>query len=81
MSVENVETFLDSCAAGKAKPEEIDDWIDYWHESDKDLGQLHDYLGMTLQEYSLWAHSPGIIHVFIESRKARNRKVNNAETS
>lgn len=33
----------------------IDDLVHEWHTSPDDNGELHEYLGMTWEEYGLWA--------------------------
>lgn len=37
-------------------PEEVDDRINDWHESDSDL-RLHEYLGWTWEEYCVWVET------------------------
>jgi len=43
------DTFMGHHLAGR-DPGDIDDWIDRWHESTSDL-QLHQFLGLTWEEY------------------------------
>jgi hypothetical protein len=50
-------TFIDACLKGKAKPEDIDEWVEKWHDT-ADCGTLWDYLGMTGREYALWVMAP-----------------------
>lgn len=64
--------FMELCLQGKALPEEIDDYIDAWHEGDSDES-LHEYLGMSSEEYSLWIKNPNAIHSIIEEYH-NNRK-------
>ena len=52
--------FVERCANGTAEPEEIDDYVDLWHESDSQLS-LPEYLGMTEEEY---------VFVFLKSSNA-----------
>lgn len=37
---------------------EIDDAIEAWHASEGPAGQLHEWLGWTLDEYWNWVKSP-----------------------
>jgi hypothetical protein len=49
--------FLDEYLAGNVEAEEIHDYLDIWHDgSDNDL-ELHEYLGMTWEQYAVWAES------------------------
>jgi hypothetical protein len=60
-------TFIDLCLKAKILPDEIDDFIDRWHEMPKRI-ELHDYLGMTVEEYSLWLRVPDALPYIIEAR-------------
>ena len=45
--------FIDDVLNADALIEEIDDYIEKWHNSDSDLS-VYEYLGMTEEEYYLW---------------------------
>lgn len=48
-------TFLDLLIEKKVRADKIDDYIDGWHKSGKsETRELHEYLGMTIDEYCLW---------------------------
>ena len=49
--------FVQKYLKGLVTEEDIDDYVDMWHESTCDL-KIHEYLGMTWQQYSLWAVRP-----------------------
>jgi hypothetical protein len=50
--------FLELYAAGNVAAEDIDDFIDAWHESDaKEKRTLAQFLGMTEDEYTVWLAS------------------------
>lgn len=49
--------FIQNCLTGDALLDEIDDYIDKWHDGDSDL-PLHDYLGMSRDEYAAWIELP-----------------------
>ena len=53
-------TFVERCARGELLLEEIDDFVDEWHDEDYEE-ELHEYLGMTLEEYSLWVADPDVL--------------------
>ncbi len=61
-------TFIDCCLAGEALVTDIDDFVDAWHESN-DSRPLSEYLGMTREEYELWAPSPELLKPIIHARK------------
>jgi hypothetical protein len=60
-------TFVDLCLAGEALLEEIDDFVDVWHDAPRGRA-LHEYLGMTGDEYSLWLRSPDTLPYIIKAR-------------
>ena len=49
-----VQRYLD----GTAKLSDIDDWIDQWHSDSSCAMDLHEYLGLTKQEYIDWLAHP-----------------------
>lgn len=59
--------FVDLAVRGDVMPDEIDDFIDTWHASDSEQ-ELHDYLGLTFDEYSLFAAHPDYINLIIAAR-------------
>jgi hypothetical protein len=61
-------TFLDLYLAGKVQPDEIDDFVDRWHETPAGR-ELHDYLGMTPDEYSLWLRAPDALPYIAKARR------------
>lgn len=46
-----MQTFISKCLSSLENPNNIDNYIDIWHESDSDL-PLHEYLGM----YQYWVN-------------------------
>ena len=60
--------FLSLALAGEAGSDEIDDYIDRWHQDLLGLS-LHVYLGMTREEYGLWLDWPDSLPLIIASRK------------
>ena len=61
------QTFIDLCLAGEVLLEEIDDFVDSWHSAPCGM-TLHDYLGMTAEEYSLWLREPDALPYIITAR-------------
>ncbi len=64
-------SFIELCMDGKVLLEEIDDFVDKWHESSQDVS-LHEYLGMTWEEYSAWVAEPDILP-FIVTAHVENK--------
>lgn len=65
-------TFIEAVKQGKAKPEDIDDWVDKWHglECWRTDTPLHEYLGLTWEEYGEWVRDPDAIYRILEVRVA-----------
>ncbi|MGE5268290.1 MAG: hypothetical protein ACM3JG_01315 [Thiohalocapsa sp.] len=61
-------SFLDLCLRKKARAEDIDDFVDAWH-ADPGGKDLHDYLGMNEEEYSLWLRAPDALLYILEARR------------
>ena len=64
-------TFVDKCLSGEALTDEIDDYINNWHEGEGQDLELHDYLGLTWEEYSLWGTRPSILPSIFSSRRKK----------
>lgn len=60
--------FIDLALSGNAGLEDIDDFVDAWHESDGSV-TLPDFLGMTPDEYALWVSNPETIEVILRARR------------
>ena len=48
-----VKPFASLLRIGEVNPDDIDDFIDYWHENNVDKS-LHEFLGMTKAEFVAW---------------------------
>jgi hypothetical protein len=59
--------FLQQSLAGRVMLDEIDDFIDEWHENPRGF-ELHDFLGMTLEEYRLWVAEPDTLAFIVKAR-------------
>jgi type II restriction/modification system DNA methylase subunit YeeA len=53
---------------GDILPDEIDDFIEFWHNSDSSV-ELHEFLGLTWEEYSLWVANPHYVDLIIAARR------------
>jgi len=60
--------FIQHCINGDALLEDVDDFVDAWHESDSELG-LAEYLGMTKEEYHIWLNEPDILAIIVKARR------------
>lgn len=60
--------FIQQCIDGDALLEDIDDFIDAWHDGESGLG-LAEYLGMTSSEYNAWIIQPDILPIIIKARR------------
>lgn len=60
-------SFIELCAKGEVLLEEIDDFIDRWHKNSQDI-ELHEFLGMSWQEYSAWVAEPEILPFIVTAR-------------
>ena len=58
--------FIEQCLAGLALPDDIDNFVDSWHEQEGD-DSLHHFLGMTKREYSLWVADPDVLPYIINA--------------
>ena len=43
--------FLSLFSKGKISDDEIDDYIDFWHDSELELGTLYEFLGFNWKEW------------------------------
>jgi hypothetical protein len=66
--------FISLCIAGKARPQQIDNFVEQWHKGalgrDKELAES---LGMSAQEYAQWVRDPAALDGIIAARAARRR--------
>jgi len=66
-------TFMDRVLRGEIRDlaAEIDACVDRWHQGDGDEFELHDYLGLTFEEYGVWAKDPKRIDDVVAMAKER----------
>ena len=60
--------FMQKCLAGVAQFTDIDDYVERWHECNSDK-TIHDFLGLTLREYSLWVEQPEVLPEIVTARR------------
>lgn len=59
-------TFIQLCIDGEVLPQEVDDFVDRWHEGTSEL-ELHEFLGMTWDEYSAWVQRSDVLPRIIKA--------------
>ena len=59
--------FVGLCLSGEALADEIDDYVEAWHEGGSGL-PLYTFLGMTREEYSSWVEDPSVLSEILEAR-------------
>lgn len=62
-------SFVNLCINGDVLEDEVDDFVDSWHDDEETTLELHEYLGMTWDEYSVWSIKPSILPFIISARK------------
>lgn len=61
--------FIEMCINGEALEDEIDDFVEKWHEGECSDLDLHEYLGMSWEDYSIWATNPSVLRFIIAAKK------------
>jgi hypothetical protein len=61
-------TFVELCLAGEAFLDEIDDYVDEWHDADT-TKKIWRFLGMTRDEYALWVEQPEFLRVIVDAHR------------
>lgn len=63
------ETFVHACLQGSAMLEDVDDWVERWHEGEGDTLDLDTFLGFTTDEGALWAERPEALRFVIAAHR------------
>jgi len=70
--------FYDLYSQGEVSADEVDDFIGRWHEDKepwaKDLA-LHEYLGLSHEEYEVWLCDPGALPLILAARRSNTSLV------
>ncbi|CDH45547.1 conserved hypothetical protein [Candidatus Contendobacter odensis Run_B_J11] len=66
--------FILKCLSGDALLEDVDDYVERWHEGASTLS-LCKYLGMSRSEYELWVIDPDVLPFVVEAHRT-HRDVN-----
>ena len=60
--------YMEMLIEGLVTESEIDDYVDRWHEDERIKYSLHEYLGMSWDEYSLWTTKPSSLSSIVFAR-------------
>ena len=60
--------FVDLCLNGDRLPEEIDDYVDAWHDGGSKL-PLHKFLGMSQSEYNHWVIDADVLPFILDAHR------------
>ena len=61
-------TFLERYMNGEVLAEDIDDFVDAWHQNSGEK-EIFEYLGMTRDEYSIWLRDPDVLPHIARARR------------
>lgn len=61
-------SFVEKCVRGEVLPNEVDDYVDTWHNSDSEFS-LREFLGMTIKEYNLWIKDSSVLPYIVSAHK------------
>lgn len=62
-------TFIERCLAGTARPEDIENWVDEWHDASGTSPSLAEFLGMTDEEYAVWVEKPDALPFILHAHR------------
>ncbi|AXI72404.1 hypothetical protein [Streptomyces cavourensis] len=62
-------TFVEDALTGVAGVEDIDSYVDAWHDGDGGDLELHEFLGMTWDEYRLWVEKPNTLRFILSAHR------------
>jgi hypothetical protein len=68
------ERFTDGLVDGTYKASDLDALVDRWHAGGGRGKPLHDFLGLTWDEYRLWVERPGVEALVADIAKARRAR-------
>lgn len=69
-------TFMDLLLSGEALAQDVDNFIDTWHDapdgSEVASLSIEEFLGMTADEYRLWVEQPDSLRFIVAAHKQGN---------
>jgi len=61
--------FMEKCLNGEALVDDIDDYVEAWHNGADPGMSLREFLGLTKEEHADWVHDSDAIRTAILARK------------
>ncbi|CAM4327397.1 hypothetical protein CKJ81_08485 [Corynebacterium hadale] len=70
-----IKTYVDTCLDEDARPDDVDDWVDAWHDdvSRSENLSLDAFLGFTSEEYARWARDGSALQEILDHRRAQRQ--------
>ena len=68
-------TFVEMLQNGQCTADDIDTYIDKWHDEYNGTKKLHEYLGMTKSQYDRWMVDPQSLATMFPQTKTETREV------
>lgn len=62
-------SFIEMVLDGASSIDDVDDFVERWHESDSSMS-LHEYLGMSWDDYALWVGGADELEAIIARRRS-----------
>jgi hypothetical protein len=62
-------SFMHRVLQGDAVLDEIEDYLEAWHDEEETDLSVAEYLGMTQEEYDLWAEKPASLRLILAARE------------
>ena len=66
-------TFVEDVLAGRALPEDIESYVEAWHDAPEGSAaarsEVYEYLGLTWDEYRLWGERPESLRFTFAARR------------
>lgn len=62
-------TFISRVLAGQATVDDIDTYVDMWHDDVADQRELHEALGLLWPEYAMWVEDHQTLKYVVEARR------------
>ena len=66
-STSSTKTFVERCLNGDALVEDIDDFVDQWHDGHDDRS-LREAIGLSKHEYDLWVQDASAFRIILFAR-------------
>lgn len=70
-------TYVDACLDGDARPDDVDDCVDAWHDDapGSENLSLAEFLGFTSEEYARWARDGAALQEILDHRRSQRKNV------